>query len=147
MIKIYVLLKNYNCDRSGLDSERVVYVGQSKNVERRIKNHKDKDFDRYLIARDCNDLGEAKEWENFYIKKYDPKYNKSLNFYGNYGTIKELIEMNKMHGFKINFDDLTEIMSIALENDLKPLFNDKYSYMNFYKILNKWQSYKQFGRY
>ena len=61
---IYFLLK---------DNE-VVYVGQTKSGLDRPFQHKDKDFDMVKILP-C-DESELNEMEDFYILKYEPKYNK-----------------------------------------------------------------------
>lgn len=63
-----------------LDKGKVVYVGQSKTGLLRIKQHifeKAKKFDDYKIIR-CNEE-DLDDLENFYILKYNPKYNKRLN--------------------------------------------------------------------
>lgn len=67
---VYFLLKN----------QEVVYVGQTSDGLNRIKTHylqKTKDFDDYKTIKCCKrDLNEL---ENYYILKYQPKYNKQLN--------------------------------------------------------------------
>lgn len=65
MIGIYLLKKN----------DKVVYVGQSINIEQRIKQHKksEKKFDDYMsIECDKNLLNETEE---SYILLFNPKYN------------------------------------------------------------------------
>ena len=69
-IFVYFLLKN----------KEVVYVGQTTNGLNRIKQHfkeQKKDFDDYKIIK-CSKK-DLNELESFYIIKYKPKYNKSLN--------------------------------------------------------------------
>lgn len=63
-----------------LNDEEVVYVGQTTQGLKRIEQHqkeKKKIFNNYkiisCIKKDLNEL------ENFYILKYQPKYNKKLN--------------------------------------------------------------------
>ena len=66
---IYFLIK---------DNE-VVYVGQSKNGINRIAFHiyNRKDFDSFYFIN-CN-IKELNDLENYYIIKYQPKYNKRLS--------------------------------------------------------------------
>lgn len=60
-----------------LQNNEVVYVGQTKEGLKRPFSHKDKDFDEIrLIYCDENELD---EFENKYILKYKPKYNKIVN--------------------------------------------------------------------
>ena len=69
-IFVYLLLKN----------NQVIYVGQTTNGINRIKQHfvkKEIEFDEYRTIKcskkDLNNL------EDFYIIKYQPKYNKKIN--------------------------------------------------------------------
>ena len=54
----------------------VVYVGQSKNCEQRIQQHKDKIFDGYYIKE--LPLEDIDSEEEKYIYKYAPIYNKRV---------------------------------------------------------------------
>ena len=63
MIGIYLLKKG------GV----VVYVGQSINIEQRIKQHKDKKFDDYMTIECEKNL--LNETEEAYILLFNPKYN------------------------------------------------------------------------
>lgn len=100
----------------------VVYVGQSKQGMNRIYFHKfsKKDFDSFYFIN-C-DIEKLDELESYYILKYLPKYNKSLekyskdlisytNFYYNqyefnkaprlnYKEAKEQIIKNKLYDIK-----------------------------------------------
>ena len=62
-IGVYLLIKN----------KKVIYVGRSKNVERRIKNHTDKEYDEVKIV-ECQ-LEETGIKEQELIKQHLPKYN------------------------------------------------------------------------
>ena len=67
---VYFLLKN----------KEVVYVGQTINGLNRIKQHfieNKKDFDDYKTVSCIR--AKLNELENYYIIKYQPKYNKILN--------------------------------------------------------------------
>lgn len=103
---IYFLIKN----------DEVVYIGQSINGIKRPIHHYDKDFD-YFTFVNVRDKNKLDELENYYITKYEPKYNKTLNktqaiisyseFYskyykgkktkGKYSKIKEVIIQNKLY--------------------------------------------------
>lgn len=54
----------------------VVYVGQSRNLNTRIKCHPDKNFDRIRLI-ECSAKKMA-YYERRWIRKFNPKYNKSL---------------------------------------------------------------------
>ena len=64
MIGIYLLKKK----------NKVVYVGQSINIHRRVEQHKDKEFDSYDFI-EC-DKSLLNCTEEFYILRYNPIYNK-----------------------------------------------------------------------
>lgn len=65
------------------DGEEIVYVGQSKDVCRRVGNHRlkkrehePKTFDKFAFIQ-C-DAEKIDEIETFYIAKFNPKYNNHL---------------------------------------------------------------------
>lgn len=62
-IGIYMLIKK----------EEVVYIGQSKNIKKRIPNHYDKDFDAIAFAECPKDF--LDEIEETMIKRYKPILN------------------------------------------------------------------------
>lgn len=77
---VYFLLKN----------NKIVYVGQTKRgFFNRISFHlkSNKEFDNFTFLPIIED--ELDFWENMYIVKFHPKYNKSLNPNIAYLTIKE----------------------------------------------------------
>lgn len=76
------------------NNERVVYVGKTKNIKRRIKEHKDKAFDSYDYIK-C-DESNANYLEDKYIMKYDPKYNRCLNSKGEYVNLKTFCDQNNL---------------------------------------------------
>ena len=61
---VYLLIKNHI----------VVYVGQTMEFDRRLRNHYDKDFDRYHFF-EC-DFDKLNHFEERLIEKFRPIYNK-----------------------------------------------------------------------
>ena len=71
---IYALIK----------SNKIVYIGQSKNILSRIGTHlnSDKIFDSWNIVESLGEYGtqgELDRLENKYIRKFMPVYNKASN--------------------------------------------------------------------
>ena len=65
---VYLLYKN----------DTIIYVGKSKNMKNRIREHKnDKDFDSVKCIQ-FKDEGLINLYEPYLIQKYRPKYNKDL---------------------------------------------------------------------
>ena len=62
------------------DKEMIVYIGITKNLNQRIKEHKrsEKMFNNHGILNIFEDRFYALREENNLIKKYNPKYNKQL---------------------------------------------------------------------
>ena len=62
------------------DKEVIVYIGITKDIIARIKQHKrtKKVFDNYKILKILNDRFYALKEENNLIKKHKPKYNKQI---------------------------------------------------------------------
>ena len=62
------------------DKEILVYVGITKNLDTRIKEHKrsEKMFNNHKILNILEDRFHALRIENRLIKKHNPKYNKQL---------------------------------------------------------------------
>lgn len=54
----------------------LVYIGKSNDVYTRIKQHKDKIFDRYAII-ECP-IEELELWEGIFIHQFKPELNKNL---------------------------------------------------------------------
>lgn len=75
----------------------VVYVGQTTQNMLRPFAHKDKIFDSVAIIYQSEDKEELNANEEFYIKKYSPKYNRVFNpdGYAN-GVITECYEIEKL---------------------------------------------------
>jgi predicted GIY-YIG superfamily endonuclease len=62
------------------DRGKIVYIGITKNIEERIKQHKrtDKVFDTHKILNIFQDRFYALREENNLIKEHKPKYNKQI---------------------------------------------------------------------
>ena len=59
-------------------NDEIVYIGQSSNLENRIKQHKNdklKNIQAIIYYFECNNKIEATYWEYNLINKYHPKYN------------------------------------------------------------------------
>ena len=63
---VYLLIKNHI----------VVYVGQTMEFDQRLKQHSDKDFDRYHFFA-C-DIDKLNHFEERLIDKFRPIYNKEM---------------------------------------------------------------------
>ncbi len=81
-MKIEILEKHSSLPKIGIyflfKNNQLVYIGQSIDIELRIRNHyKEKDFDTYsyvlCLIEELNDV------EKKYIQKYTPILNKRLN--------------------------------------------------------------------
>ena len=74
-------------------NENVVYVGQTTRGLARVYSHvHDKRFDKIYII-EC-DEEELDYWEDFYIFKYKPKYNKRPNLKYNFSIAKLVHKIN-----------------------------------------------------
>ena len=98
-----------------IDKNSIVYVGQSRNIHTRIKNHKkDKKFDSYFYVK-SHDKSEIDKLEKYYINRFKPYYNDSLiNSYINisnqkinqlFQNGKEFLIKNKKIEYKSDFSN------------------------------------------
>ncbi len=55
----------------------VIYVGITKNIEERLKGHKDKEYDNYEILQVHSNRFYAMKHEHDLIEKFNPIHNKS----------------------------------------------------------------------
>lgn len=111
MIVVYALLKR----------NKVVYVGRSKNLRKRVLEHKrEKDFDSHFIICELKTMEGACAAEDFFIRKYDPLYNKALNKEGSYMTVSCYSKKNKINRF-----NLSEWLAALY---LTPVFNNNYRF-------------------
>ena len=60
-----------------INNDEVIYVGQTKNGLKRILQHGDKFFNKYSFIE--KPIEALDYWEDYYIMKYQPKYNNSYN--------------------------------------------------------------------
>src|SRR5690625_394111 len=104
---IYFLLKD----------EKVVYVGKTKNVKRRLNEHKGKVFDDYKLLKCTSD--ESSFLEDKYITKFDPKYNNSLNSKGEYKSLELFCKENNL-----KIEKAREIYKITPY--INPVFNENF---------------------
>jgi len=117
--------------------KNVVYVGQCKNVERRVKEHKkSKEFDGYAVLETLNvdDLSVIHNVEDFYIKKFDPVYNKSLNVCGHYFDINDYFEQSEYK---------PEMAKVFMETmGIKPIFNENYKIHDLFRCCRKMEDWR-----
>ena len=119
---IYLLLKRND----------VVYVGQTKQGLIRPLSHKDKDFDTIKIKY-C-DTDNLDFFEDFYIKKYKPIYNKQLNYSLNWGLkrVKNLIKEKTVYS-KLTLPKLKKLLKkLNIE-----IYFDEYTRQNMISSLDK----------
>lgn len=92
---IYFLLKN----------DEVVYVGKTtKGITRAYSHiHTDKDFDKIFMLP-C-DEDKLNEFENTYILKYRPIYNKILNLEDAYSITRVLKKINMLYTYTYTEDN------------------------------------------
>ena len=94
---IYFLLKD----------DEIVYVGKTNNGFKRICQHYKKDFNKYIFIK--TDKNELDYYEDFYIMKYQPKYNR-------YYTIKRIglkssyRKLNSHIKTKLNYNEYIEYL-------------------------------------
>lgn len=67
MIGVYLLVKDFD----------IIYVGSSKNMELRIEDHKNKDYDYYVLLPTKTD---HKGSERSFISCYKPILNKYCKY-------------------------------------------------------------------
>lgn len=110
----------------------VVYVGRTKNIKRRMQQHKSegvKIYDSFEIVKEVEDLKRAKRIEDLLIKKYDCEYNKSNNEYGAYISFKEMMSI-----LNVSEDELDEML---FKKRINPIFNENYKKVTLDILLNK----------
>ena len=91
---IYFLIKN----------NVVVYVGQTKKQGiKRPLSHNDKDYDKIKII--YYETDKIDYMEDYFIKKYKPKYNKVISYSQNYSLLRARNTLRKL----INNNNITII--------------------------------------
>ena len=120
---IYFLIKN----------DEVVYVGQTKKGLIRPLTHTDKEYDSlkiiYLYEIDQDVL------EDFYIRKYNPIYNKTYNNFVNLSLTTARNRIRKIIGYeKFTIPKLRKTM-LYLNIEEKEMNNQHYINSNDFEIL------------
>ena len=110
-----------------LNDNDVVYVGQTTQNLLRPFTHKDKIFDKIAIIYQTEDKQVLNDIEEFFIKKYSPKYNKVFNpdGYSNQ-VITDFAEIETLKSFKKYFMTRQQINQKLRENNLYELSRKEY---------------------
>lgn len=111
-----------------IQDNEVVYVGQTTRGLSRVYNHiQDKHFTKIYII-EC-DEDELDYWEDFYIFKYKPIYNKRPNFNCNFSIPRLVHKLNCAYktgvfGYKVN---KTKVKQMIKKLNISPHeYNGKY---------------------
>ena len=128
-----------------LQGDEVVYVGQTTQNLIRPFSHKDKTFDSVAIIYQSEDKEELNVIEEYYIKKYAPKYNRVFNpeGYAN-GIINECYEIEKLKEFnqycmtreQLNKKLELENLSGLSKKEFKKLKKSDFKFYDNYIILD-----------
>lgn len=114
---IYFLLQNND----------VVYVGQTTQNVLRPFAHKDKIFNSVAIIYQTEDKDELDKLEEFYIKKYTPKYNKVFNQDGYANeVVNDLFQLEKIRNFSRYYFTREEINKMLRKDGLCELSKKEY---------------------
>lgn len=92
------------------ENREVVYVGQTVNGWSRPYQHKDKDFDKIYVLPCPKKV--VKIYENYYIYKYEPKYNKTIQDCSNYKifNVREIVR-NLKNDESIYIPDIRKMLN------------------------------------
>lgn len=92
------------------ENKEVVYVGQTAQGWTRPYQHRDKDYDKIYVLP-CP-LEAITIYENYYIYKYEPKYNKTIQDCSNYKIfhVRQIIR-------KLTNDDTLDIPRLRVMLD------------------------------
>lgn len=124
---IYFLLKN----------NVVVYVGQTKKQGiKRPLSHNDKDYDEIKII--YYETNKIDYMEDYFIKKYKPKYNKVISYSQNYSLLRARNTLRKF----INNNNITiaTVKKYIKKYNIETFkINEKFyiDIFNFKKLVNK----------
>ena len=115
-----------------LKDKEVVYVGQTTQNVIRPFSHKDKIFDSVAVIYQSEDKEKLNEIEEFYIKKYSPRYNKTFNSesYANQ-VITDLEEIETLKSFTKYFMTREQINQKLRENGLYELSRKEYNLLKY----------------
>ena len=134
MITIYALISKIEVQKDFFVDE-VVYVGMTKNLKRRLREHKEKEFYKCTVLDQCETKEHAKELEDYYIKLFNPKLNKCLNYLGEYGKMQDIIK-------SYNIDNFGLFCEILIESDVKPVFKDNYSKIEMDRVYKRYNDFR-----
>ena len=130
-----------------LDDDEVVYVGQTTRGLARVYAHiRDKHFTKFYIIE--HSIEELDYWEDYYIFKYHPKYNKRPNFSCNFSMQRVVHKINEMYTTSIFQYKMTKpkLKKILKELNIKPREYDNELYIgidDFCEIVNCIEDYKK----
>ena len=106
-----------------LDGEDVVYVGQTHHGLRRPFQHFDKDFTEIKFFH-CPPE-ELDYWEDCYIQKYQPIYNKQCNYKMRWGLYRIRNQIRKYKFPKYTMWDLRTVLKDLMIVPQRDLYNNK----------------------
>lgn len=128
-----------------LQGDEVVYVGQTTQNLIRPFSHKDKKFDSVAVIYQSEDKEELNVIEEYYIKKYAPKYNRVFNPEGYANeVITECYEIEKIKEFtqycmtreQLNTKLELENVSGLSRREFKKLKKQGYRFYDKYIVLD-----------
>lgn len=100
-----------------IKKEKVIYVGKTNNLTRRLNEHKAKEYDYYFYIKCAKDYAAIQE--DRYIILFDPPLNKSLNSRGEYKSLEVFCKENKF--------ELNEVRKIWRDTPyIQPVFNENF---------------------
>lgn len=103
-----------------INNNEVVYVGKTKSGLKRIMQHNDKTFNKYSFIETLPE--ELDYYEDFYIIKYQPKYN---NFYSYYRISIDSAYRQLKYEIKKQIN-IKQFKTILCENNIKIIPFKKY---------------------
>lgn len=106
-----------------LDGKEVVYVGQTHHGLRRPFQHFDKDFTEIKFFH-CPPE-ELDYWEDCYIQKYQPIYNKQCNYKMRWGLYRIRNQIRKYKFPKYTMWDLRTVLKDLMIVPQRDLYNNK----------------------
>lgn len=106
-----------------LDGEDVVYVGQTHHGLRRPFQHFDKDFTEIKFFH-CPPE-ELDYWEDCYIQKYKPIYNKQCNYKIRWGLYRVRNQVRKYKFPQYTMWDLRAVLKTLMIVPQKDFYNGK----------------------
>lgn len=134
-IKLYEVPTNIkNAIYLLVHDDKVVYVGKTRNGIKRISEHSKKVFEKVGFI-ECKE-NELDYYEDFYIMKYQPLYNRTYSCYrmtlkSAYSKLGEVIKRNMnifeftqyLESKNIKIDKFKEVLTIT-KNDFKVVYKE-----------------------